>query len=103
MGDNYYEFCQSAEKAKENGRCLTFFRYRKKLRYDSEGIYSYGSKIARLDLKQRTIQQLGYCSPMSNKHYIYAAHVFNICYDFRQVASPCQLIHIQHLSYDDHT
>ena len=81
---------------------MTFF-FRKNLKFDSEGIYSYGSKIANLDLKQRTIQKLGYCSPMSSKHYNYAVHVLDICYDFRQVARPCQLIHVEHLSYDDHT
>ncbi len=85
MSDNYDEFCQSAENAKTNGRGVTFFHYRKKIKYDSEGIYSYGSKVANLDLKQRTIQKLGHCSLMSNKQYIYAALVFDICYDFRQV------------------
>jgi hypothetical protein len=104
MGDNYDEFCQSAEKANAKScRGDTFPRYGMTLKYDSEGIYSYGDKIANLDLKRKTIQKLGYRSPMSNRHYKYAAHMFKICYDFHEVLSPCDLIHIQHLSYDDHT
>ncbi len=105
MGDNYAEFCKSAEKSRaRNGGGLTFFHYRKKLRYDSEGTYSYGSKIAHVDLEQKTSQKIGHLSFMSNKHYNYAVYVFNICYDFHEVLCPCeQLIHIQHLSYDDHT
>ena len=103
MGDNYAEFCKSAEQAKKNGKGLTFFFFRENLKYDSEGIYSYGSKIARIDLKQKTIQKLGHYSIMHYNNYSYAVHVFKTCYDFREVLSPCDLIHIEHLSYDDHT
>ena len=98
--DNFYEFCETAEKAKEKGKGLKFIRYRKKLRYDSEGIYSYGTKIANLDLGRRTIQTLGYWSPTSSKHFNYAVHLLDICYDFRMIDP---LVHVQHLSYDDHT
>ena len=69
--DNFYEFCEKAEKAKEKGKGLKFLRYGKNLRYDSEGIYSYGTKIANLDLRRRTIQKLGYWSPTNSKHYNY--------------------------------
>ncbi len=91
-------------------RSIKFLRYGMTLRYDSEGIYSYGAKIAHLDLKQRTMQKLGYRSPMSNNDYKYAAHMFNICDDVREVIGLClpkessgQLIHTEHISYDDHT
>ena len=103
MCDNYDEFCQSAESAKKNGTSFKFFRYRKHLRYDSDGVYSYNSKIAHVDLKQKTIQKVGPLTPLYNNHYVYAAHMFKICYDFHEVLNPCELIHIQHLSYDDHT
>ena len=104
MDNNFYEWSEKAEKATKKSKTLKFLRYGKNLRYNSEGIYSYGTKIAHLDLKLRTIQKLGYRSPMSNKHYKYAAHMFKICYDFHEVLCPCeQIIHIQHLSYDDHT
>ncbi len=103
MGDNYAEWSEKAEEAKGKGKVLKFDRYGKNLRYDSEGIYSYGSKIAHLDLKQKTIHKIGYWSRTTSKHYNYATHILDICYDFREVLSPCELIHIQHLSYDDHT
>ncbi len=98
MGDNYDEFCEEAEKAKNKGRCLRFLRYGLTLKYDS-----YGTKIADLDLKRKTIQKIGYKSPSSSIHCKYAAHMFKICYDFHEVLSPCELIHIEHVSYDDHT
>ena len=103
MGDNYDGFCQSAENAKKNGRGLKFLRYGVTVKNDSEGIYSYGAKIAHLDLKQKTIQQLYPKMPWSRTQYKYAVHMFKTCYDFREVLSPCDLIHIEHLSYDDHT
>ena len=103
MVDSYEEFRKSAESATKNGTSFTFFKYSKNLRYDAVGVYSYGSKIARIDLKQKTIQKIGPLSPLYNDHYIYAKHMFKTCYDFREVLSPCDLIHIEHLSYDDHT
>ena len=103
MGDNYDELCKSAESATKNGTSFTFFKYSKNLRYDAIGVYSYGSKIANIDLKQKTIQKIGPLAPLYNDHYIYAKHMFKTCYDFREVLSPCDLIHIEHLSYDDHT
>ena len=65
MDHNFYELCEKAEKAKEKGKGKMFLRYGKNLRYDSEGIYSYGTKIANLDLGRRTIRKLGYWSPTS--------------------------------------
>ena len=102
MGDNYDEFCKSAENAKKSGRGLTFFYFRENLKYDSEGVYSYGSKIARIDLKQKTIQKIGPLAPLHNHHYIYAKHMFQICYDFREEKDTNDFIFIQELSYDDH-
>ena len=78
-------------------------RYGKNLRYNSEGIYSYGTKTAHIDLRQRTMQRLGYWSPTTSKHFNYAAHLLDIYYDFRPVTSLGQLIHVQDISCDDHT
>ena len=99
-------FAKKAEKAKEKGKDLKFLRYEKNLRYDSEGIYSYGTKIANLDLGRRTLQQLSYWSPTSSKHYNYAKRMLEECYDFYETEnapSGGQLIHWQNLSYDSHT
>ena len=85
MDQNFYEWSEKAEEAKEKGKVLKFARYGKNLRYDSEGIYSYGSKIAHLDLKQKTIHKIGHWSCTSTKHYNYAARLLDICYDFRPI------------------
>ena len=103
MDHNFYEWSEKAEKATEKGKALKFDHYGKNLRYNSEGIYSYGTKIANIDLRQRTIQKLGYWSPTTSKHYNYATHLLDICYDFRPIESHDPLVHVQHLSYDDHT
>ncbi len=100
MDHNFYEWSEKAENATEK-KMLKFDRYGKNLRYNSEGIYSYGTKIANLNLHHRTIEKLGYWSPTTSKHFNYAAHLLDICCEFRPIES--NLIHVQHLSYDDHT
>ena len=95
--NNFYEWSEKAEKATEKGKGLKFDRYGKNLRYNSEGIYSYGTKIAHIDLNLRTIQKLGYWSPTTSKHFNYAAKLLDTHYNFHD------LVHVQHLSYDDHT
>ena len=101
MDHNFYEWSEKAEKATEKGKMLKFDRYGKNLRYNSEGIYSYGTKIANIDIRQRTIQKLGHWSPTTSKHYNYAARLLDTSYDFRPIHD--DLVHVQHLSYDDHT
>ena len=112
MDHNFYEWSEKAEKATEKGKGLKFDRYGKNLRYNSEGIYSYGAKIANIDLQQRTIQKRGYWSPTTSKHFNYAAKLLDTRYDFRPIdaapsGSPLESlgppVHVQHLSYDDHT
>ena len=103
FNDSYEEFRDKATKAAEVNKGLKFPRYGKNLRFNSAGVYSYGAKIATLDLGEKTIQRLGYWSPTTSKHYNYAAHLLNICYDFRPIASHDPLVQVQHLSYDDHS
>ena len=103
MVDSYEEFRKSAESATKNGTSCTFFKYSKNLRYDAIGVYSYASKIAHIDLKQKTIQKIGPLAPLHNDHYIYAKHIFHMCYDFREEKDTNDFIFIQELSYDDHT
>ena len=82
MCDNYDEFCQSAESAKKNGPRDTFPLYGSTLKYDSEGIYNDGTKIAQLDLKLKTIQQLNPKMPWSRTQYKYAVHMLKKCQVF---------------------
>jgi len=111
--DSYAEFCSKAEKAAEVNKGLKFPRYCKNLRFNGVGIYSYGAKIANVDLAEKTIQRTGYWSPTSSKHYNYAGQVLQERYGFIEKPPPkgvpmtteatIPLIHVQHLSYDDHT
>ena len=73
--DSYAEFCDKAAKAAEINKGLKFPRYGKNLRFNSEGVYSYGAKIANLNLAEKTLQRLGYWSPTTSKHYNYAGRV----------------------------
>ena len=112
MDHNFYEWSEKAENATEKGKVLKFDRYGKNLRYNSDGIYSYGTKIAHIDLNLRTIQKLGHWSPTTSKHFNHAAKLLDTRYDFRPIeAAPSggtleslgPNVHVQHLSYDDHT
>ena len=85
MDHNFYEWSEKAKKATEMGQELKFDRYGKNLRYNSEAIYSYGAKIANIDLRQRTIQKLGHWSPTTSKRYNYAARLLDTCYDFARI------------------
>ena len=105
--DAYSEFCEALKKRIEKGKMTKFPKYSNNLCYDANGIYSYGSRIADLNLDNRTIRNLGSWSKTSVKHYNYAKHMLKICYDFEEVTAPKviqrELLHVQNLSYDDHT
>ncbi len=95
--NNYYDFCREAEKAKEENRFFHFLRCGKNQRYGSEGIYNYGTEVANLNLGRRTIRKMDYWSPVSSKHYNYAARMLELCYDFYE--HPRSDAHVQNLSY----
>ena len=59
FNDSYEEFREKATKAADVNKGLKFPRYGKNLRFNSEGVYSYGATIANLDLSERGIQRLG--------------------------------------------
>ena len=100
---SFIEFCEKAVEATQKGKGLKFPRYEKNLRYDSEGIYSYGTKIANLDLGKRTIHKLGYWSPTNSKHYNYAKIILNDwCGFFESLPEPSGA-NVQYLRYWDHT
>ena len=86
------------------GKGLQFRRYGRTLRYDSAGVYNNGVQIADLDFTKQIIKKRESLSPTSIKHYNHAKHMLELCYDIREKEplSP-QLVHIQNLSYYDHT
>ena len=88
MDHNFYEWSEKAEKATEKGELFKFDRYGENLRSNSEGIYSYGTKIATLDLKERSIQRQGYWSSTSSTHYHYAMNMLGANYNFPVKPNP---------------
>jgi hypothetical protein len=79
------EFLHILRRATERGRKLKFPKYEKNLRYDLDGIYSYGTQIAELNMLDRTIHSLGKWSHTSTKHYNYAKHLLQDSYNFREI------------------
>jgi hypothetical protein len=71
MEDKYYEFLDGIDAAQGRGKQMKMPRFTKNLRVDREGIYSYGTKIAQLDIPSRSIIRTGYYSPTSSRHYNY--------------------------------
>ncbi len=57
------------------------------LKYNFDGLYSYSTKIAHLDLPSRTIVKLGKWSPTSTTHYNYTRRLLEDRYGFREILS----------------
>ncbi len=68
---SYNEFLEKIGTARMKGKRMRMPRFTKNLSVDHEGIYSYGTKIAELDMPSRSILRLGYYSPTSSHHYYY--------------------------------
>ena len=50
-----------------------FIRYNKNLAYDDKYVYSYKTKVGRIDNDNRVLWRLGYWSVITSKHINYAA------------------------------
>ena len=57
---------------------MKFIKYRQNLSYDDEFVYSYGTKVAEIDIKNRTLWRLGYWSQTTSKHINYAGKELNL-------------------------
>jgi len=57
---------------------MKFIKYRQNLSYDDFFVYSYGTKVAEIDIKNRTLWRLGYWSQTTSKHINYAAKELNL-------------------------
>lgn len=51
-----------------------FKKYTENLGYDSSFIYSYGTKVAEIDNRNKTAKKLGYWSATTSKHINYACN-----------------------------
>ena len=86
MDQQYDEFFENAMKASDKGKVLKLPRFQANLRYNFDGLYSYLTKIAHLDLPGRTIVKLGKCgSVTSTMHYLYARRLLEDRYGFREI------------------
>ena len=59
MDQRFDDFSESAVKASDKGRFLKLPRYQKNLKYNFDGLYSYNTRIALLDLPRRAITKIG--------------------------------------------
>ena len=50
-----------------------FIKYTKNLGYDDSFVYSYGTKVGRIDTDNLVLWKLGYWSVTTSKHINYAA------------------------------
>jgi hypothetical protein len=85
MDQHYDEFFENAMKASDKGKFVKLPRYRQNLKYNFDGLYSYHTKIANLDLPGRTITKLGRWSVTSTMHYNYARRLLEDRHGFREI------------------
>ena len=79
------DFLTTVRKATEMGRKLKLPKYTKNLRYDADGICSYGTQVAKLNMLDRTIRSLGKWSVTSSKHYNYARNLLREAHGFQEI------------------
>jgi hypothetical protein len=57
---------------------MKFIKYRQNLKYDDKFVYSYNTKVAEIDIKNRILWRLGYWSQTTSKHINYAGKELNL-------------------------
>ena len=85
MDQHYDEFFENAMKASDKGKFVKLPRFQKNLKYNFDGLYSYNTRIALLDLPHRTITKLGKWSQTSTVHYNYARRFLEDTYCFQEL------------------
>ena len=86
MDQNYDDFFEKVQKASDKGKFVKLPRFQRNLKYNFDGLYSYSTKIAHLDLPGKTIVKLGKCgSVTSTMHYNYARRLLEDRYGFREL------------------
>ncbi len=87
MDQHYDEFFENAMKASDKRKFVKLPRFQKNLRYNFDGLYSYNTRIALLDLPHRTITKLARWSVTSTTHYNYARRLLEDRYGFFEILS----------------
>ncbi len=87
MDQHYDEFFEKAMKASDKGKFVKLPRFQRNLKYNFDGLYSYSTKIAHLDLQSMTIVKLGKWSVTSTMRYNYTRRLLEDRYGFREILS----------------
>ena len=82
---HYDDFFENALSATNKGKFLKFPRFKANLRYNLDGLYSYHTKIADINMQDRTITILGKWSVTSTTHYNYGRNFLEDAYGFREI------------------
>ena len=85
MDERFEDFLYFTQKASDADKFLKFPRFQKNLKYNFDGLYSYNTKVAHLDLPGRTIIKLGRWSPSSTTHYNYVRRLLQDHYGFQEI------------------
>ena len=87
MDQHYDELFENGRKASDKGKFMKLPRFQMNLKYNFDGLYSYSTKIAHLDLPSRTMVKLGKWSPTSTTHYNHTHRLLEDRYGFREILS----------------
>jgi len=79
------EFLSTVRRATKRGRKLKFPKNTKNLRFDADGIYSYGVKVADINMIDRTMHSSGKWSATTSKHYNYAKGLLREAFGFTEI------------------
>ena len=83
---HYHYFFENALAASNKGKFLKFPRFKTNLRYNFDGLYSYyNTKIAHMNMPDRTIMMLGKWLVTNTTHYNYARNFLEDTYGFREI------------------
>ena len=80
----YEQLCDRAEWATANNKKLKLPKYKANLELDFDGLYSYKTKIADIDMHMQTIKRLGWWSRTSSKHYNYTVRLLKEKWAFEE-------------------
>ncbi len=87
MDQHYDDFFAGAQKATDKGKFLKLPRIQRNPKYNFDGLYSYDTKIAHLDLPDKTIIKPGKWSQTSTPRYNYTRRLLEDRYGFRELMS----------------
>ena len=87
MDERFGDFLYFTQTVSDANKCLKFARFQRNLKYNFDGLYSYNTRIALLDLPRRTITKIGRWSVTSTTQYNYVRRFLEDTYGFRELMS----------------